>query len=94
MGCVVVDDKGLELAAFSEEYPVDFRGKHIFLLELRAVTFFVESFLTSPDWQNVRIHLGVDNSAVVFALRNMYSGNESSVRELEVPSRILSEQKC
>jgi hypothetical protein len=48
MGCATVDNKGLELAAFSEEFPADFRGKHNFLLELRAVTLF-ESFLTSPD---------------------------------------------
>ena len=76
VGCVVCSRDGVVVySLLSQDTPEHLRDTHIFVRELYAAIHFVEILLETCV-RGTRILLGVDNSAVFFALSHFYSSND------------------
>jgi hypothetical protein len=82
MGYVVLNARGEPLAVEAIAYPPGMQEAHIFLQEMHAAVHSIKACVRRFGWHGTRIHVGVDNSAVAFALRHMYSSNRRATAEL------------
>ena len=58
---------------------------------MRAATLALANCIPRYQWRNTVIHLGIDNSAVAFALRHMYSSSSIATQDRRRILEILKE---
>lgn len=86
-GYVIWSDSTLMEAPRNGSFGESQKTMHIYLREMLAATLCVEQLATTTE--NTRILLGIDNTAVVWALRAMYSSNIQANEMLRRVARAL-----
>ena len=76
----------------SGSFPKDLRTSHIYLKELWTCVHTVEEICSTS--RNVRIELGVDNTAVVGAVRGRYSSNRFGNELIKRLHHALRKSEC
>ena len=93
MGAVFISDAGTPVPDSVPFHP-SLLPVHIFLKELTALVWFTVKALRQNNVENAHLRLVTDNSAVFFAVRNLYSSNEYANRWLQFLHRELTRRKC
>ncbi len=94
IGAVILSPDGSSPTVWLNEFPSGLRNSHIFLKEMAAATIYVSRLCRLFEIYNRQITVVVDNSAVAFALRNMYSSNSHASDMLKRLFSIISERSC
>jgi hypothetical protein len=94
MGCVVLRANGTAKEIRGNPFDAGVAASHIFLKEMAAACWYVESCILRNVWRSRCIYLGVDNSAVAFALRHFYSSNTIANRWLKRLWDVLEQHQC
>ena len=94
MGCVVCDIDGRVWSVNSGVFPNEIHESDIFIKELFAAVMCVTWTLRRRQLRNCCIHLGIDNSAAIFALNNWYSSSATACEFLSRLHNALMASVC